>query len=79
MKVTIEFIGRLKKFDKNFNNQKNIEIEIFEAAKVTNALDFLNIPNKYVSIVTINGNKSNMETNLKEGDFVKLYPIIVAG
>jgi len=79
MKITLEFPGKLKRFDKNFNNKKCIEIILPSDSNILTALRKIQIPQKYIGIIVVNDRRSNFNTELENGDHIRLYPHIAGG
>lgn len=53
--------------------------DIPEGATVAQVLKMLNIPEKEVKILLINGRKANRESVLNEGDVFHVFPIMAGG
>ncbi len=50
-----------------------------EGSTVAQALKILNLPGNEIKTILINGRKTDMETVLKEGDILAVFPIIMGG
>jgi sulfur carrier protein ThiS len=53
--------------------------DIKEGSTVAQVLIMLNLPGNEIKTILINGRKANMETVLKEGDVLAVFPIIMGG
>jgi len=53
--------------------------DIPEGSTVAQVLIMLNLPGNEIKTILINGRKANMETVLKEGDVLAVFPIIMGG
>ena len=91
MNVLIKFYGVLAKLVENnklltkVNDYKKndlkdyIELSIDSSIDVTGILKMLNITEKSVALITINGKKSKPDSLVRDGDKIKLYPFVAGG
>lgn len=57
----------------------NDEIDIKRGLSVRKLLDKMDLPQKKIFIVLVNGIKSDLNSILKEGDSVSIFPFIGGG
>lgn len=71
MKIRVKTYASLGSTDKQIDVEKDISLG--------ELLDKLNIPEKEVFIILINGIRSDPDSNLKDGDSVSIFPFIGGG
>lgn len=50
-----------------------------EGTKVKDVIDMLKIPLKELGIIFINGKDASLDTELKEGDVLSIFPLVGGG
>ena len=74
MKVEIRCYATLSKYA-----PKDGVLELFENANVKDVLDKLNLHEKDVKVVFVNGIHARFDTKLKDGDRVAFFPAVGGG
>lgn len=75
MKVFIESTSSLKKY----LNTDEIALDDMESHDIDEIMGICRIPRGEVGFVTVNGKKESFGFTVKDGDIIKLFPMIVAG
>ena len=60
-------------------NKKVLKINSDTKFKVLDILKETNIPKEYIALITINGSVSSLNSELKDGDKIILYPPVGGG
>jgi molybdopterin converting factor small subunit len=79
MKIIVKLHGILRDYRPHGVNVDQFEIEVGEAAVVRQAAEHFDIPPKRVHAVFVNGEEATLETRLRHGDHVRLFPPVVGG
>ncbi|NLN04123.1 MAG: hypothetical protein GX166_04785 [Clostridiaceae bacterium] len=83
MVITVELFHTLKKYCKErFKDDENsfeLSIDGREEILLDELVSFLNIPDEEVGFATINNVKHNWNDPIKDGDRIKIFPVIIAG
>jgi molybdopterin converting factor small subunit len=74
MEVTVKPYSSLRK-----NNESSFVVHLQSASTVTDLLKELNIAHYEVEMVAINGNLSQLNSQLKDQDLVVLIPFVSGG
>ena len=74
MKVKIKLFATLRKFGPDEQ-----EVELSENATVEDAIELLNLPEKFPLLKIVNGEHRPSKHPLKEGDELALFPPIAGG
>ena len=77
--IIIELKGNLSRFSDKSLNKKVLKINSDTKFKVLDILKETNIPKEYIALITINGSVSSLNSELKDGDKIILYPPIGGG
>jgi len=64
---------------RRYVHQELTELILPEGASIGHALDLLGIPDEEAGLTVINNKASLRQTQLQEGDCIKVYPVIVGG
>lgn len=79
MEVTVRLHVSLLKFLPEACREKSVAVELSPGAKVLDIADQLNIPERYVKLIFVNGVRANKQTRLSAGDRVSLFPPVGGG
>lgn len=79
MKVAVKLHGILRDYRPAGVKTDLFELTLAAGAVVQDALDHFGIPTKAVHAVFLNGELTNVEAALKDGDHVRLFPPVVGG
>ena len=79
MKITVKLHGILRDYRPHGVKVDQFEIEVDEGAMVRQAAEHFGIPLKRVHAVFVNGEEATLDTRLRNGDFVRLFPPVVGG
>ena len=60
-------------------NSKTAQLALKEGSDISDAIAMLDIPPDEVGITAVNGKAVPRETKLRDGDRIKIYPVIVDG
>lgn len=74
MKVTVKLFATLRE-----NNEKEMDLDVSEGTTPLDIIKRTNISEKDVSIIMINGRAKGLDTILKEGDTLALFPPVGGG
>ncbi|GAB6886844.1 MoaD/ThiS family protein [Desulfothermus okinawensis JCM 13304] len=74
MRIEVLCFATLKKYTPD-----NEEIEIEKGFKVYHVLEKLGIDKKEVKVIFINGKHASLDSELKEGDRLALFPAVGGG
>lgn len=74
MKVTVKLFATLRE-----NNEKEMDLDVSEGTTPLDIIKRINISEKDVSIIMINGRAKGLDTILKEGDTLALFPPVGGG
>jgi molybdopterin converting factor small subunit len=77
--IIIELKGNLSRFSDKSLNKKVLKINSDTKFKVLDILKETNIPKEYIALITINGSVSSLNSELKDGDKIILYPPVGGG
>lgn len=77
--IIIELKGNLSRFSDKSLNKKVLKINSDTKFKVLDILKEMNIPKEYIALITINGSVSSLNSELKDGDKIILYPPVGGG
>ncbi|WP_092456043.1 MoaD/ThiS family protein [[Clostridium] fimetarium] len=59
--------------------QKIVCLEVDQFNTITKVLDYFQIPHEEVAICLVNGAHSKLDTSLKDGDVIALFPPVGGG
>ncbi|MBI3170941.1 MAG: MoaD/ThiS family protein [Chloroflexi bacterium] len=79
MRVTVKLFATLVRFKDGTRVGKAFEIELPEGSNVRNLIDVLNIPMEEAHIVFINNIIEEIQSKLKDGDVVGMFPPVGGG
>ena len=79
MKVRVKLLAYFRKYLPSNAEGKWAEIELPENATPATAMEKLGIPPKLISLIVVNGERSERNTPLQQGDEVRLLPPIPGG
>ena len=83
MVITVELFHTLKKYNKErFKDDENsfeLSIDGRDEILLDELVSLLNIPDEKVGFATINSVKHNWNDPIKDGDRIKIFPVIIAG
>ena len=79
MRVTIKLFATLTRYKKDARAGRPFELDLPEHAVVKDVLDLLQIPAGETKIVFINNIIQELDTALKEGDVVGMFPPVGGG
>ncbi|MCX7771217.1 MAG: MoaD/ThiS family protein [Proteobacteria bacterium] len=74
MKIVVKLFANLRDFGPKYQ-----ELEVPDDFKLIDLINKLGIPEKYPMIKLINGEFAELNTSLKEGDTISLFPPIAGG
>jgi molybdopterin converting factor small subunit len=74
MKITVKLFATLRNFGENIQ-----EIDVDDSIKVEDVIEKLKLPLEDVSIIMINGIGSKLESTLKDGDVLAIFPLVGGG
>lgn len=74
MQIKVRLFATLRE-----NRGKELFLELSEAATVTDIIGQLSIEKEEVAILLINGRDGLLDTQLKEGDVVSIFPPVGGG
>ncbi|MGB9803457.1 MAG: MoaD/ThiS family protein [Desulfofundulus sp.] len=79
MEVKVELRGYLSSYAPPDAVSGRITLEIPLDSTVKNVLEKVHIPEKYVGLILINGQKAGMPDRLRQGDTVTIFPVVAGG
>jgi len=79
MKVYVKLFALLRDHHPGPNRSLPLEVELPEGALVSDLVPRLNLPAKLVRNAFINNSMAALNTELKDGDHVNLFPPVVGG
>lgn len=83
MVITVELFYTLKKYCKDrFKGAENsfvLEVDDKDEITLDELISYLNVPNDEVGFATKDNVKHNWNDPIKDGDKIKIYPVIIAG
>jgi molybdopterin converting factor small subunit len=79
MKITVKLHGILRDYRPPGAKIDQFEIDVGDGAVVRHAAEFFGIPARRVHAVFVNGEEAGLESPLRDGDFVRLFPPVVGG
>ena len=79
MKVFVKLYALLRKHHPGPNRSIPLEVELPEGATVADLAPVLDLPPELVRSVFINNEAKDVQTVLREGDQVGLFPPVVGG
>lgn len=74
MKITVKLFATLRAHGKNIQ-----DITIKDSLTVKEVINIMELPKKEVSILMINGIGVTLDTTLKEGDVLAIFPLVGGG
>lgn len=74
MKVTVKLFATLRE-----NNEKEMDLDVSEGTTPLDIIKRINISEEDVAIIMINGRAKGLDTILKEGDTLALFPPVGGG
>lgn len=74
MKITVKLFATLRE-----NREKEVLHDIDEGTTPKDIIEGLDIPIKDVAIIMVNGRRVDVETELKDGDVLALFPPVGGG
>jgi molybdopterin converting factor small subunit len=79
MRVVLSLYASLSKYLPDDANGKSCTVEIHEGTKVGQMLERLNVPVESVKMIFLNGIHAEIDTALKDGDRVGVFPPVAGG
>lgn len=79
MKVYVKLYALLRKHHPGPNRSVPLEVELPEGALVADLVPALRLPGEIVRSAFVNNEAAQLQTTLKEGDQVGLFPPVVGG
>lgn len=79
MKIEVNLYATLKKYMKNGNGGKSSAIDVEDGTCVKDIIQKLKVPGDSVKLIFINGVHAKVDTTLKDGDRLGLFPPVGGG
>ncbi len=79
MKIEVNLYATLKRYIKNETESKSSAIDVEEGTCVKDIIQKLKIPADSVKLIFINGVHAKVDTTLKDGDRLGLFPPVGGG
>lgn len=79
MKIEVNLYATLKRYMKNVTGGKSSVIDVEDGVRVKDVIQKLKIPVDTVKLIFINGVHAKVDTNLKDGDRLGLFPPVGGG
>jgi molybdopterin synthase sulfur carrier subunit len=79
VKVFVKLYALLRKHHPGPNRSIPLEVELPEGAVVADLVPVLNLPGEIVRSAFVNNEAAQLQTALKDGDQVGLFPPVVGG
>jgi molybdopterin converting factor small subunit len=79
MKVSVKLFVTLRPYHPGPNRSVPLEVELPEGAVAGDLVGILNLPRELVKHAFINNEQKTLETQLKAGDKINLFPPVVGG
>jgi len=79
MIVVAEKVGVFKQTAKKFKNEKFVKLRLQKNSTITDLINKFKIPKNNIVLITKNKKIADINSVLKEGDVVRLYPPIGGG
>jgi sulfur carrier protein ThiS len=79
MKVTVELRGYLDQYSPGLDDQPVIQYELPDGATALDLVRSLKIPEEMASVIVVNGDATEANRALTEGDRVTLIPPLAGG
>ena len=79
MKVYVKLYALLRKHHPGPNRSVPLEVELPEGAVVADLVPVLKLPGEIVRSAFVNNEAAPLQTTLKDGDSVGLFPPVVGG
>ena len=79
MEINVHLHVSLTKFLPDGAREKSVAVRLAPGAGVIDIVHQLNIPERYVKLIFVNGCRANKQTRLSEGDRVSLFPPVGGG
>jgi len=79
MRIEVNLYATLKKYLKNDNGGKSSTIDVKDGLCVKDVIQRLKIPADLVKLIFINGVHGKVDTILKDGDRLGLFPPVGGG
>jgi len=79
MKIEVNLYATLKKYMKNETGGKSSAIDVKDGTCVKDIIQKLKIPVDLVKLIFINGVHAKVDTTLKDGDRLGLFPPVGGG
>jgi len=79
MEIDVHLHVSLTKFLPEGAREKSVSVKLPNPANVIDIVHQLNIPERYVKLVFVNGVRSNKKAALSDGDRVSLFPPVGGG
>jgi molybdopterin synthase sulfur carrier subunit len=79
VKVYVKLYALLRKHHPGPNRSVPLEVELPEGAQVADLVPALKLPGEIVRSVFVNNEAAQLQTALKDGDQVGLFPPVVGG
>lgn len=77
--IQIELKGPLARFGEPGKRDGRITLLTPQNATVLDVLKMIHVPEKYVGLILLNGQKSRLTACLEHGDAVTIYPVVAGG
>lgn len=79
MALTVEIGSYLRKYVSGYDPAAGIQIEFHPGTTVRGVVSRLGIPAAEASVVTVNRSAATLDQELKDGDFVGIFPVAMGG
>jgi molybdopterin converting factor small subunit len=79
MKIYVKLFATLRPYHPGPNRSIPLELTLPEAATAADLVPLLKLPEKMVKHAFINNEQTTLDTVLKDGDKVNLFPPVVGG
>lgn len=77
--VTVRLHGILRDYRPSNIKSDELSIELEDNATVLNAVERSAVPQKALHVAFVNDEQAELDTVLKNGDYVRLFPPVVGG
>ncbi|MBF7081537.1 MoaD/ThiS family protein [Desulfallas sp. Bu1-1] len=77
--VKIELRGPLARYGTRDKGTGRMEMTADNGVTVLEILNQLHIPCHHVGLIVVNGKKGTMQTALREGDHLIIFPVVAGG
>lgn len=77
--VTVELRGPLARYGTRDKGHGRMEVTVDNGVTVLEILNQLRIPRHHAGLLVINGRKGTVQTVLREGDHLIIFPVVAGG